>query len=72
MSGDENEKIRGETTSMTSYANTLDAADRLSLEEQEQLTATLRQRTAERRRAEFARGRTKPASAAVIAELINP
>jgi len=68
---------------MMTYANTLDAADHLSLEEQEQLAATLRQRIAERRRAElieavgearieFARGRIKPASAAVIAKLIKP
>ena len=68
---------------MTTYANTLDAADRLSLVEQEQLAATLRQRIAERRRAElveavgearaeFARGRIKPASAAVIAKLVRP
>ena len=68
---------------MTTYANTLDAADHLSLEEQEQLAATLRQRIAERRRSElieavgqarteFARGRIKPARAAGIAKLIKP
>jgi len=68
---------------MMAYANTLDAADHLSLEEQEQLVATLRQRIAERRRAElieavgearteFARARIKPASAAAVAKLIKP
>jgi len=68
---------------MTTYANTLDAADHLSLEEQEQLAATLLQRIAERRRAEligavgearaeFARGRIKPANAAAVAKLIKP
>ena len=35
---------------MTLYATTLDAADRLSLEEQEELAATLRRRIAEKRR----------------------
>jgi hypothetical protein len=67
---------------MTTYASTLDAADRLSLEEQEQLAATLRQRIAERRRealvaavrdarTEFSRGRVKPVSASTIAKLIK-
>ena len=67
---------------MTTYASTLDAADKLSLDEQEQLAATLRQRIAERRReelvaavrvarAEFAGGRVKPASAVAIAKLIK-
>jgi hypothetical protein len=68
---------------MTTYATTLDAADRLSLEEQEQLAATLRRRIAERRRAEliaavrearaeFAGGKAKPASPAAIARMIKP
>lgn len=68
---------------MTTYASTLDAADRLSLEEQEQLAATLRRRIAERRReelvagvrearTEFAKGRAKPMSAVAIAKLIKP
>lgn len=68
---------------MTTYASTLDAADRLSLEEQEQLAATLRRRIAERRReelvagvrearTEFTKGRTKPMSAVAIAKLIKP
>ena len=68
---------------MTTYASTLDAADRLSLDEQEQLAATLRRRIAERRReelvagvrearAEFAKGRAKPMGAAAIAKLIKP
>ncbi|MGH7956486.1 MAG: hypothetical protein ACREH8_05685 [Opitutaceae bacterium] len=67
---------------MTTFAHTLDAADKLSLEEQEQLAATLRRRIAERRReelvtavsearAEFAHGRVKAASAASIARLIK-
>lgn len=78
-------KLGGRTANvcaMTTYASTLDAADRLSLEEQEQLAATLRQRIAERRReelvagvrearAEFAKGRVKPMSAAAIAKLIK-
>ena len=68
---------------MTTYASMLDAADRLPLEEQEQLAATLRRRIAERRRAEliaavrearaeFARGKSKPASPAAIARMIKP
>ena len=59
------------------YAAALDSADRLSLEEQEQLAATLQRRVAERRRAEivaavkdaradFAGGKEKPASPATI------
>jgi len=67
---------------VTTYANALDAADRLSLEEQDQLAATLRRRIAERRRAEvvaavsvaraeFARGKIRPASAAAIAKFIK-
>lgn len=62
---------------MTSYATTLEAADRLSLEEQEELAATLRRRIAEKRRAELlaavkdaraenARGACKPAGVASI------
>jgi hypothetical protein len=68
---------------MTTYASMLDAADQLSLDEQEQLAATLRRRIAERRRAElvaavrearaeFARGKCKPASPAAIARMIRP
>jgi hypothetical protein len=67
---------------MTSYAATLDAADRLSLEEQEELAATLRRRVAEKRRAElvkavkearteFARGRCKPASVGAIMQRVR-
>ena len=62
---------------MTTYATTLEAADRLTIEEQEELAATLRRRIAEKRRAEvvagvlesrraFARGKCKPASVAAI------
>lgn len=64
-------------TDMNGYANVLDSADRLSLEEQEQLAATLQRRVAERRRAEivaavkeartdFVDGKVKPASPAAI------
>jgi hypothetical protein len=67
---------------MTSYASTLDAADRLSLDEQEELAATLRRRIAEKRRAElvvavkearteFAQGRCKPASVAAIMQRVR-
>ena len=67
---------------MTSYATTLDAADRLSLEEQEELAATLRRRIAEKRRAELvaavkearaelARGACKPASAGAIMQRVR-
>lgn len=67
---------------MTSYATTLDAADRLSLEEQEELAATLRRRIAEKRRGElvaavkearsdFARGKCKPASVAAIMQRVR-
>ena len=67
---------------MTSYATTLDAADRLSLEEQEDLAATLRRRIAEKRRAElvaavkearaeFARGSCKAASVGAIMQRIR-
>ncbi len=67
---------------MTDYANTLDAADRLTLEEQEELTATLRRRIAEKRRAElvvavkdaraeFVRGACKPTSVGAIMQRIR-
>ena len=67
---------------MTSYASTLDAADRLSLEEQEELAATLRRRIAEKRRAElvtavkearteFAKGRCKPVSVGTIMQRVR-
>jgi hypothetical protein len=67
---------------MTSYATTLDAADQLTLEEQEQLADTLRRRIAEKRRAElvvavkearteFARGRCKPANVGAIMQRIR-
>lgn len=67
---------------MTSHATTLDAADRFSLEEQEELAATLRRRIAEKRRAElviavkearaeFARGSCKPASVRAIVQRVR-
>ena len=67
---------------MTSYANTLEAADRLSLEEQEELAATLQRRIAEKRRAElvaavkearaeYTRGACKPASVAAIMQRVR-
>ncbi len=67
---------------MTTYATTLDAADRLTLEEQEDLADTLRRRIAEKRRAELiaavkeartelARGVTKPATVAAIMQRIR-
>jgi len=68
--------------SMTSFATTLDAADRLTLEEQEELADTLRRRIAEKRRAElvvavkesrteFARGDCKPVSVGAIMQRIR-
>ena len=62
---------------MNGYAQVLESADRLSIEEQEQISETLRRRVAERRRAEivagvkeargdFARGKVKPATVAAI------
>ena len=38
---------------MSTFASTLDLADRLSLDEQEELSDTLRRRVAEKRRAEL-------------------
>ena len=68
--------------SMTSFATTLDAADRLTLEEQEELADTLRRRIAEKRRAElvaavkesrteFARGDCKPVSVGAIMQRVR-
>ena len=68
--------------SVTSFATTLDAADRLTLEEQEELADTLRRRIAEKRRAElvaavkesrteFARGDCKPVSVGAIMQRIR-
>jgi len=67
---------------MTSYATTLDAADRLSLDEQEALAATLQRRIAEKRReelvvavkearADHALGTCKPASVAAIMQRVR-
>ena len=68
--------------SVTSFVTTLDAADRLTLEEQEELADTLRRRIAEKRRAElvaavkesrteFARGDCKPVSVGAIMQRIR-
>ena len=68
--------------SVTSFATTVDAADRLTLEEQEELADTLRRRIAEKRRAElvaavkesrteFARGDCKPVSVGAIMQRIR-
>ena len=67
---------------MSTFASTLDLADRLSLDEQEELSATLRRRVAERRRAEligavkearteFATGKIKAASPAAILKMLK-
>jgi hypothetical protein len=66
---------------MTPFAAALETADRLPLDEQEELADTLRRRVAERRReeliaavkearAEFARGKIKPRSSAAIMKSI--
>lgn len=63
--------------SVTTDATTLEATDRLTMEEQKELAATLRRSSAEKRRAEliagvlesrraFALGRCKPANLAAI------
>ena len=68
--------------SVTSFVTTLDAADRLTLEEQEELADTLRRRIAEKRRAElvaavkesrteFARGDCKPVSVGAIMQRVR-
>jgi hypothetical protein len=62
---------------MTAFAKALDSADKLTLDEQEELASTLQNRIAERRRAEvvqtvresrveFSKGGLKPASPAAI------
>lgn len=67
---------------MSTFASTLDLADRLSLDEQEELSATLRRRVAEKRRAEliaavkearteFAAGKTKASSPSAIMKMIK-
>lgn len=66
---------------MNGYAQVLEFADRLSLEDQEQIAETLRRRVAERRRAEivagvkeargdFAGGKVKPATVGEILQKI--
>ncbi len=73
----EETKIRHYILIMNGYAKVLDSADHLSLEEQEQLAATLQRRVVECRRAEivaavkearadFAHGKVKTASPASI------
>ncbi|MBE7497998.1 MAG: hypothetical protein HS117_23905 [Verrucomicrobiaceae bacterium] len=67
---------------MSTFASTLDLADKLSLDEQEELSATLRRRVAEKRRAElivtvkearaeFAAGKVKAASPSAIMKLVK-
>ena len=67
---------------MTAFAKALDSADKLTLDEQEELAFTLRRRIAERRRAElieavkesraeFSKGSLRPASPSVILKLIK-
>lgn len=67
---------------MSTFASTLDLADRLSLDEQEELSDTLRRRVAEKRRAEviqavkearaeFAAGKIKAASPAAIMKMVR-
>ena len=66
---------------MTAFAKLLNSADELPLEEQEELVETLSRRVAEQRRAEviaavkearaeFARGRCKPATPSAILKKI--
>jgi hypothetical protein len=67
---------------MNTFASTLDQADKLSLDEQEELSALLQRRVAEKRRAEliaavkearddFAGGRVKAATPAAIMKMIK-
>jgi hypothetical protein len=67
---------------MNTFASTLDQADKLSLDEQEELSALLQRRVAEKRRAEliaavkearddFACGKVKAATPAAIMKMIK-
>jgi uncharacterized tellurite resistance protein B-like protein len=67
---------------MTAFAKALDSADKLTLDEQEELTSTLRRRIAERRRtelieavkesrAEFSTGSLQSASPSAILKLVQ-
>ncbi len=67
---------------MSTFASTLELADRLTLDEQEELSATLSRRVAEKRRAElivavkearadFAAAKVKPASPAAILKMLK-
>jgi len=67
---------------MTTFASALESADQLTLDEQEELAATLQRRIAERRReelvqavkearADFAAGKIKPTSVAAIMKRIR-
>ena len=67
---------------MNTFASTLDLADKLSLDEQEELSALLQRRVAEKRRAEliaavkearddFAGGNIKAATPSVIMKMIK-
>ncbi len=68
---------------MSTFAAALEFADKLPLEDQEELALTLRRRVSEQRRqevvaavkearAEFAKGKLKPRSAAGVMQLIRP
>ena len=67
---------------MNTFASTLDLADKLSLDEQEELSALLQRRVAEKRRAEliaavkearndFAGGKVKAATPSAIMKMIK-
>jgi len=67
---------------MTTFAAVLEDADKLPLDEQEELAATLRRRVADMRRqeliaavkearVEFAKGKIKPRSGAAVMKLIG-
>ena len=67
---------------MSTFASTLELADQLSLDEQEELSETLRRRVAEKRRAEliaavkdarteFAAGKIKATSPAAIMRMLK-
>jgi hypothetical protein len=67
---------------MTTFASALDSAEKLTLDEQEELALTLRRRVAERRRfevikaaaeakQEFGKGQLKAASPVAIMKLIR-
>jgi len=78
----EQDYIWADDRRMTTFASALESADKLTLDEQEQLAATLQRRIAERRReelfqavkearAEHAAGKIKPASVSAIMKRIR-